>query len=204
MGNIHSLWGYESVFQFNAEGLEYLRMPIFTEEDVEQLENCVLSRVHEDKEMFFSYFEHEAVEHYIEYFTNNKHNIISDIEREIRKQSPNMPVKIPIVSFYTFKETSRKHKQTRRRLQEQALLEFGQPASYFQCLSGIHITDLRAIFRHSNFKQIMGELLGSEFELFMTSPQSAIIDGVTEYSNTLWLKFNPKCTSSSKSLPASV
>jgi hypothetical protein len=179
-------------------------MRIFTEEDVEQLENCLLSRVHEDKEMFFAYFEREAVEHYIEYFATNKHNIISDIEKEIRKQSPNMPVKIPIVSFCTFKETSRKHKQTRRLLQEQSLLDFGYPSCYFQCLSGIHITDLRAIFRHSNFKQVMGELLGPEFELFMTSPRTDVIDGVTEYSNTLWLKFTPKCTSSSKSRPVSV
>jgi hypothetical protein len=179
-------------------------MRVFTEEDVEQLENCVVNRFQEDKEMFFAYFEHEAVEHYIKYFTTNKHNIISDIEREIRRQSPNMPVKIPIVSFFTFKETSRKHKESRRKLQEQSLLEFAYPSCYFQCLSGIHITDLRAIYRHSNFKQVMGELLGPEFELVMTSPRTDVIDGVAEYSNTLWLKFTPKCTSSSKSRPVSV
>jgi len=179
-------------------------MRIFTEEDVEQLENCVVNRFQEDKEMFFAYFEHEAVEYYINFFTTNKEHFISCIETEIRKQSPNMPIKIPIVSFFTFKETSRKHKEARRKLQEQSLLEFVYPSCYFQCLSGIHITDLRAIYRHSNFKQIMGELLGPEFELFMTSSPGRIADGVAEHSNTLYLKFNPKCTSSSKSRPVSV
>ena len=180
-------------------------MRIFTEEDVGHLKELVVHRIREDKEMFFSYFEYIATERYFEYFLTNKESIMSCIDSEIRRQSPNALIRVPLVTFTTFKETAPKYRQTRRRLQEEQLHSNCYPQCYFHSMSGIHITDLASIYRHSNFRRALNESMGSEgITVSLNSVYLAEVDGVKRYTNTLWIRYNPKCTSSSKSRPVSV
>jgi hypothetical protein len=175
-------------------------MRIFSDDDAERLENSVKSRVQEDKEMFFSYFEDLALDHYIAYIAVNKEMLLSNIETEIRKHSPNTRVKIPIACFPTFRETTSEYRSLRRQYQEEQLINNNTPSCYFQSMSGIHITDLRAIYRHSSFRQVLNEILGlSLLSIKLTSEHLGERDGVMEYSNTLWLQFNTRYTSRAKS-----
>lgn len=175
-------------------------MRIFSEDDAERLQNSVKSRAHDDKEMFFSFFEHAAVEYYIAYFAANKEVLLSNIETEVRKYSPNTRVRVPVAVFNTYRETNSKYRKIRRQYQEEDLIIYNNPSCYFQCLSGLHITDLRAIYRHSNFKNTLNEILGvSSLSVYMTSEHIGENNGVIQYSNTLWLQFDPKCTSRARS-----
>jgi len=178
-------------------------MRIFSDDDAERLQNSIKSRVHEDKEMFFSYFEHAALEYYIRYLAINKEELLSNIETEIRKQSPNTRVRVRIAFFNTFRETTSEYRSFRRHYQEEELIKNNDPRCYFQSMSGIHITDLRAIYRHSNFRQALNEILGiSGLSIRLTSEKIGEINGVIQYSNTLWLQYTPKYTSRAKSHPA--
>ena len=180
-------------------------MRIFSEEDVGHLKELVAHRIRDDRKMFFSYFEYIAVERYIEYLLTNKESIMSCIDSEIRRQSPNALIRVPLVTFTTFKETAPQFRRTRRVLQEEQLHSNSYPQCYFHSMSGIHITDLASIYRHSNFRQAINEVMGCDgITVSLTSLYLAEVDGVKRFTNTLWVRYNPKCTSSSKSRPVSV
>jgi hypothetical protein len=93
---------------------------------------------------------------------------------------------VPILTFYTFQQTSVYGKAYRRYLQE--LYSTYTPGTYFKSLSGLHIVDLAAIYRNSDFRQRMNDALGSEmFYVTLTSKINMEEHSVREYENVLWL-----------------
>lgn len=170
-------------------------MVIFSPRDVERITTVHKRRVAEDRELFFSYFEDEALRYYEQYFKDNKELILSQVESELRRVSPNMPVQIRIARFFTFKEKSAEFRALRRAYQDEQILIGDTPKCYFHSLSGIHITDLRAIFHNSRFRQRLLESIGiPNSGLCIKSQLLCDYTGVAEYENVLYLTYIPKYT----------
>lgn len=161
-------------------------MTIFTAEDEQRIRDVHEKRRAEDKQLFFQYFSDIAVEELTEIIRSRKDGLLNAIEQNANSYTSRHVRKVPILTFSSFQQTSLVGKAYRRYLQE--LYSNQVPGSYFKSLSGLHIVDLAAIYRNSDFRQRITEVLGSEmFYITLTSRITNEDNYVREYENVLWL-----------------
>jgi hypothetical protein len=162
-------------------------MPIFTPEDEHRIRAVHERRASEDRKLFFDYFSDIAVQEITTFIQSCKEELLINIEQHARRYASRNVRKIPILEFKTFQQTSMAGKRRRRYLQE--VHSNIVPGSYFKSLAGIHIVDLAAIYRNSNFRERLNEAIGSDmFYVTLTSQPTVSNEvAVREFENTLWL-----------------
>jgi hypothetical protein len=161
-------------------------MSIFTAEDEDRILTIHYRRINEDKKLFFEYFSDIAVEEITKIIWNRKEELLSNIEQHACRYSSRNIRQFPILIFKSYRQTSIRGKARRRYLQE--VNSDIVPGSYFKSSAGIHIVDLSAIYRHSDFCARVNDAIGSNmFYISLTSNQVSENDNVREYENTLWL-----------------
>lgn len=162
-------------------------MPIFTPEDEEHICSLHTRRVIEDRKLFFDYFGDIAVDTIVDLIQKEKNSLIERIEANISTYSMRHERRIPLLNFRTFQQTSMKGKMKRRDLQNLYSI-IGSPGTYYTSLSGMHIVDLAAIYRNTDFRQRVNEAIGSNmFQISLSSVIDHEEDHVREYQNTLYL-----------------
>ena len=161
-------------------------MTIFTAEDEQRILAIHYHREVEDKKLFFEYFSDIAVEEIVALIQSQKEYLLSNIEQNARRYASRHVRQFPILRFKSFSQTSIRGKANRRYLQE--IYSNTVPGSYFKSIAGIHIVDLSAIYRHSDFRSRVNDALGSSmFNISLVSVPTAERGYVREYDNILWL-----------------
>jgi hypothetical protein len=156
------------------------KMPIFTAEDEDALQLARQENSAYNRELFFAYFEHLAVEAVAEIIRAQKAHIMTRFKAGDKEYE--------LLRFFTYAATTPASHFYRRLLQEDEKSS-SAPGCYFTSLSGIHIADLRAIYVHSQFRARIQEELGTDMmTLKMRSRKENDVLGITRYENRLIIK----------------
>jgi hypothetical protein len=156
-------------------------MPIFTAEDEDALQLARQENSAYNRELFFAYFEHVAVEAIVEQITAQKSEILA------RFKAGN--TEYELLRFFTYSACSGESNFYRRLLQEDEKTS-SPPGCYFSSLTGIHITDLRAIYVHSQFRKRIQEELGTDMlKVHMYSWKDLETPAITKYENRFVIKY---------------
>lgn len=162
-------------------------MSLFTPEDELRIRSANERRAAEDKALFFDYFCDMAVKEIVELISREKESLLKRLEANLQTYSMRNTHCVPILQFSSFQQTCMDGKRNRRALQD-LYASISAPGSYYTSLSGLHIVDLAAIYRNSNFRQSVNEAIGSDmFYITLTSKIDLEQENVREYRNTLWL-----------------
>lgn len=165
-------------------------MGIFSAEDEQRIRSIHEQRAEEDKRMFFDYFCDKAVETIVNMIAYNRDVYLQQFEEHARTYSTRHTRSIPIMKFSSFEHRSISGKLQRRYAQDFNLL-YETPGSYYTSLSGLHIVDLSAIYRNSEFRERVNAALGSNaFTIHLVSKVDAELQDVRSYTNTLFLNIN--------------
>jgi hypothetical protein len=156
-------------------------MPIFNAEDEQTLTVAKAEWKRYNRELFFAYFEHVAVEAIIEQITAQKSEILA------RFKAGN--TEYELLRFSTYSSSSCESNFYRRLLQEDEKTS-SPPGCYFTSLTGIHITDLRAIYVHSQFRKRIQEEIGTDMlKVHMYSRKEFETPAITKYENRFVIKY---------------
>lgn len=155
-------------------------MPIFNAEDEQTLTLAKEEWAKYNRELFFAYFEHLAVEAIVEQITAEKNEIIARFKAGNNQYE--------LLRFFTYGTTNQSLSLYRRMLQEDEKTS-SPPGCYFHCLNRTHITDLRAIYVHSQFRERLHEKLGTNMlTIHIYSNKDSDVMGITRYENRLVIK----------------
>jgi hypothetical protein len=162
-------------------------MTVFTPEDEFRIRSANERRAAEDRALFFDYFCDMAVKKIVELISREKESLLKRVESNLQTYSTRNTRCVPILQFRSFQQTCMNGKRYRRALQD-LYASISAPGSYYTSLSGLHIVDLAAIYRNSDFRQRVNEAIGSDmFYITLTSKVDIEQKNVREYENTLWL-----------------
>lgn len=161
-------------------------MSIFTVEDAERIRSIHETRAEEDKKLFFDYFCDKAVDEITDMISVNKETYLQEFEKHARTYSTRNVRSIPILEFKSAKELNPNGRFSRKNTQLYYSL-YEPLGSYYSSLSGLHVVDLSAIYRNSEFRSRMNERLGGMFSIHMRSTIDWEMNDMRIYKNILYL-----------------
>lgn len=164
-------------------------MAIFTPEDEKRIRYIHQQRATEDKKLFFDYFCDKAVDEITEVITYNKEAYLQEFEKHARTYSTRHVRSIPILNFKSVEQLNMNAKTYRKNLQCY-YAQYEPAGSYYTSLSGLHVVDLSAIYRNSEFRVKMNQRLGEAFSITMQSTIVSEVDSVRIYENVLYLNIH--------------